>query len=144
MTEQHVLVVRDKVQRYLMDDFLTHVELDGEYFTARYGSARIFIKVVPWNDDQTIVNLIVPLLLEVPHSQDLYKHVALHAGDYIFGTLNVVDRETHCDVNFSHSLLGDFLDPDELKSAVGGMLSSAEDLDDELQAIFGGTKFHED
>ena len=45
-------------------------------------------------------------------------------------------------VTFSHNLLGDYLDAEELMYAVGGVASSADELDDELVAKFGGRTFH--
>jgi hypothetical protein len=145
MSSQQVMVVKDKVQRYLTDDFLNHVEVDSDGdFSARHGSARIFIRVVEHGEDRTLVTLMVPLILEVQHSSDLYKHIALHSTDYLFGSMGLVDRGDHCDIMLTHVLLGDFLDPAELKDAVGFMLTSAEELDDELQKSFGGTRFHED
>lgn len=145
MASQNVLVIRDKVQRYLTDDFLRSVQIDRDGdFTAQYGSARIFIRVYDWAEDRAIVAVTVPLLFEVTPSQELFKYVATHSDDYIFGRLTLVERDEHCDVYFTHSLLGDFLDPEELKSVVGGMLSTAEKLDNELQGQFGGRRFHDD
>ncbi|MFT4089006.1 MAG: hypothetical protein QM658_17985, partial [Gordonia sp. (in: high G+C Gram-positive bacteria)] len=47
-------------------------------------------------------------------------------------------------VSLKHNLLGDFLDPEELMSAVYGLAFVADDVDDELKAKFGGLRFHED
>lgn len=145
MTSQNVLVVKDKVQRYLTDDFLNKVEIDNDGdFTARHGSARIFINVSDWGDDETLVRILVPLLREVSPTNELFRHVAYHSHDFHFGRLGLVDRGDTCEILFTHTLLGDFIDPEELKSAVGGMLMTAEDLDNELQQKFGGQRFHED
>jgi hypothetical protein len=47
-------------------------------------------------------------------------------------------------IGYSHSLLGDYLDEEELGRAVGGMLFVADNLDDELEKQFGGSRFHEE
>ena len=41
----------------------------------------------------------------------------------------------------THSLLGDYLDIEELKSAVATMANTADRLDDELKAKFGGERY---
>lgn len=45
---------------------------------------------------------------------------------------------------FTHSLLGDYLDEDELVRAVTGMLVVADEIDDELEKQFGGRRFHDE
>jgi len=42
---------------------------------------------------------------------------------------------------FKHTLLGDYLDPDEIEAAVILVAFSADDIDDEIAKLFGGTRF---
>ena len=42
---------------------------------------------------------------------------------------------------FSHTLLGDYLDPEELRSAIGAVATTGNDLDDEVQDRFGGERW---
>jgi hypothetical protein len=144
--EQQVI---SRVEQILTNHF-ANVEYASDGFTLRKGSARGFVEVFSPagdgpGDAPTFVRITVPLLQQVPETSELHRHIAFSAGDHRFGTLALVSDHQHgtC-VFFSHTLLGDFLDDDELGHALGGMLDDADDLDDELQRKFGGVRFHED
>jgi hypothetical protein len=94
--------------------------------------------------DWTVVNLWIPLLLEVKETPEVFEHIALHADDYIFGHLNAHRTDDGLTILLNHSLLGDYLDEDELMRAAVLMVSVADDLDDELKTQFGGRRFHQD
>jgi hypothetical protein len=66
--------------------------------------------------------------------------------DWHFGHLSLTENkdDNRLKLWLTHSLLGDYLDVEELKTAVAGMASNADRLDDELQARFGGDRYHED
>jgi hypothetical protein len=140
-----VATVRSKVQQFLTQNFNdVNVDKDGD-FSLRYGSARIFIRILTRDQvDFTWISMDIPLLLNVKETPEVFEYVALHADDYMFGHLNAVRTDDGLRIFSSHALLGDYLDEQELVRAVGAMLSTAEDLDDELQAKFGGRRFHED
>lgn len=133
-----------KVQQYLTQNF-NNINIDKHGYSLRHGSARIFVRV--WTRDEvdwTVVRLDVPLLRAVKETPAVFEYIALHADDYVFGHLNTSRSEDGLQISLSHSLLGDYLDEDELVKGVAAMLSSADDLDDELGTQFGGDRFHED
>lgn len=140
-----VATTRAKVQQYLTRNF-NDVNIDEHSnFSLRHGSTRIFIRVISREEaDWTAVNLEIPLLLHVKESPQLFEHIALHADDYMFGHLNVGRTDEGLIVCFSHTLLGDYLDEEELCRSVAAMLTTADDLDDELATQFGGDRFHGD
>lgn len=131
-----------KVQKYLTDAF-NHVELDsGGGFGIRHESTRVFIRIRDFGDN-AVVNVFAPVVLGAPRSDALAKEVA--TSHYIFGHLTIEDDdEGGKNVLFSHRLLGDFLDPEELEEAVRAIAITANDLDDDFAARFGGTVFFED
>lgn len=147
-----VATVKEQVQRLLVDD----LELNGVKLTRSGGfsfqvqSAEVFVDVVSKGEDPgagTIVMIYSPVGLEVPVSPELYEYVALNSDNWYFGHLSVrLDKEApgRCYVTMSHNLLGDFMDPPEFKAALIGLASSAEDLDDQLVARFGGRRVHEE
>lgn len=135
-------VVRNKVQSILAENFNTELTKSGGW-TLRHESARLFVDLLD-QENRVIVKLEVPLLFGVKPTPELYEYVAFHADDYIFGHLNLVKREEGVDVYFSHRLLGDYLDTEELRQAVAAVLGVSNDIDDELAAKFGGRRFHDD
>ena len=140
-----VAAARAKVQQYLTQNFNNiNVDADGNH-SLRNGSTRMFVRTQTQDHlDWTAVILEIPLLNKVKETTAVFEHIALHADDYIFGHLSVTRGDEGLIIWFSHSLLGDYLDEAELCRAVGGMLSLADDLDDALQAEFGGERFHQD
>lgn len=138
-----VAATRAKVQQYLTQNFSdVNIDSNGNY-SLRNGSSRIFVRIRTHDDsDWTWVTLEIPLLLHVEESPAVFEHVALHGDDYIFGHLSAVRTDEGLVILFSHALLGDYLDEEELARAVGAMLSVADDLDDELEKLFGGDRFH--
>ena len=138
--------VKAKVQEILSQSFNgVTLERSGD-LSLRHGSSRAFVRV--WakeGAEATFVAVTVPLLFDVKSTPALYEYVALHADDYIFGHLSLYRNDNgNMQVFLTHNLLGDYLDAEELAHAVAGMLGVADDIDDQLQAQFGGTKFHEE
>lgn len=141
-----VAAVKAKVQQYLTQAFNSvTVGRDGS-FSLRNDSARAFISVRSKEESSpTIVSITIPLLSGINESPAAHEYIAYHADDYTFGHLSLYRQESgSVDVFLTHGLLGDYLDEAELGFAVGWMLGTADDLDDELQAQFGGKRFHED
>ena len=145
-----LLELRDKVQRSLAEAVGSlEVRPDGT-FTFRNDSARIFVRCAeqPLSDDRsrTLVTITAPLVWNVPATPALYEYVAYNADNWLFGHLSVVDADEGGGVNvfMTHTLLGDYLDAEELRSAAVGIAISADEVDDEIQAKFGGQRFHED
>ena len=143
MTNDNVKAVREKVQRYLLE-VLNKVEVDRDGdFTFRQGSARIFVSVHPFGEDKTTVKVLAPVVFDAPASPELFKHVATE-GSYKFGHLSCNEKDGKVTIYFLHTLLGDFLDPEELKMATFLLARTADEIDDEIVGKFGGKKFHQD
>lgn len=145
-TNTELLLLKDKVQRYLADMAGTVQVVPDGVFSLQSGSTRVFVRCLPWADTgNSLVKVFAYVLQGVKPSPELYEYIALHADDYLFGHLSVakLDDENFA-LMFTHVMLGDYLDPEELKHAVSGVLFTADRLDDELQPRFGGKRFQED
>ena len=143
-----VLEVKEKC-RLILTDTQGSVEMDKDGdFVLRRGSAIAFVRVEPLvdsdEDQGTLIQVFSILLTGVPATPELFKHVALRSSDFRFGHLSCrEDDDGTVRIMIKHRLLGDYLDPEELKWAVFAPLGSADALDDELQGLFGGKKFTE-
>lgn len=119
------------------------VDESGAY-SARSGSARVFVRVVAHPDgESTVVYVFAHLVDGATLSPELYEYVATDAST-VFGTLLVIRDPggTTGTILLRHALLGDFLDAAELEYVVGGIAHSGDEIDNELAARFGGTVFH--
>lgn len=138
----NVLEIKDRVQRYLASATAVEVTQDGQ-MTFRHGSARFFIRVAE-HADSVMIWVFSPLAFKIPPSPEVFKFVALHSDDYIFGHMSAVETDEGVRIDLTHTLLGDFLDEEELHWAVGAMAAAGDELDDKIVGQFGGNVFHED
>jgi hypothetical protein len=142
MDNNPVAAVREKVQRYLIDLLQSiQIDRDGD-FNFRHGSAHVYVRVHPLGEAGTYVSVWAPTNGDVPVTPDLYKYI-VEQNHYRFGHLACTEKDGKAIINFTHQLLGDFLDPDELKMAVVVVARTADEVDDQIKAKFGGRTFHE-
>lgn len=104
------------------------------------GSAAVFIKVESWIHNHTVVELVCPVLKQVPRTSALLEKLDELNKGLFFGKAYTHDSG----VWIAHNLLGDHLDPEELLAAAGLIARVADKLDDELKGEFGGNRYSED
>ncbi len=139
-----------KVQRILTGPMGLRVQLEGDTMSVQFAemSTQVRLRVLDWGEDEhgdprTLVRVAAPVLWAVPPSPELYEWVATKGGDYLFGHVAAAEDPEEPGTLFlvmTHTLLGDYLDEPELATAMFGVLTVADDLDDELQARFGGKR----
>jgi hypothetical protein len=136
---------KEKLQNYLTD-FVGSIDLlpDGR-LGFEQGSTKLFVRVGE-NDakEWRYAIFTAPLALNVPTSPELFKWVALHTGDYIFGHIEcIIDNEDAptATLIYSHTLLLDYLDAEEVRRATSAVVFTADGLDDEVVAKFGGVRY---
>ena len=137
--------VKERVQTYLTSQGEITIDDKGRFSTL-VGSTRIFVEVLAHgNEKATVVMVTAPILFEVPLTPELYRHVAIHADDWWFGHLFLAENEGGATGTLigRHTLLGDYLDKDELLYAVNGVGYSSDAADDELQKQFGGKRYED-
>ena len=141
----NLLEAKAKVQQYLIDQVGT-IELmaDGR-MAFDSGSTRLFVRVNQREEaGYTYAIVTAPITIEVPTSPELFKWVALNTDQYLFGHIGCSvesDDAATATIVFTHTLLVDYLDAEELRRAVSAVVSTADDLDDEVVAKFGGKRY---
>ena len=140
-----------KVQRILTGPMGLKIQVAGSTIAVRFSdmSTQATFNFTDWGpgkdgNPRTLVRIGAPILFGVKPSPALYEWIARNGGTYYFGHVGAVDDKSEPGALFlymSHTLLGDYLDEEELASAMWGVLGSADDLDDELQKRFGGKRF---
>jgi hypothetical protein len=114
------------------------------WFTFRSGSVDVMIMFRPMGE-WTVLDIQVPLLVDAPLTDQLYRFVATYA-EYWFGHPRIrenVETAT-ASVWLTHALVADYVDREELLLAVRSISAAAADLDRRLQQEFGGRRFGED
>jgi len=140
-----------KVQRLLTGPMGLRIQLEGDLIGVKFTdvSTQVHIRIIDWGKDkdgqpQTLVRISSPLLRGVQPTPALYEYLARESPSLWFGSIRVWDDEETkgmVSMTLGHTLLGDFLDEEELRVAVFRILNSADELDDELQKRFGGKRW---
>jgi hypothetical protein len=140
-----------KVQRLLTGPMNLRIDLQGDTIGVRFtdSSTQIHIRILDWGknkdgEPRSLVRISAPLLRGVTPSPQLYEYLARETPRFYFGSIAVWDDEEEkgkLALTLGHTLLGDYLDEEELKAAMFGILGSADDLDDQLKQKFGGKRW---
>ena len=133
--------VTAKVQRILQNRGL-FVELRGGEFWVPYESTRCRVSVKKFGTDKTVVDLAAIVLGDVKVTGKLLEYIGQRSSDFIFGNLALLHIEGQKEgiVIFRHAILGDYLDEEELMTSLAAVVTTADQLDDELKAKFGGRR----
>jgi hypothetical protein len=137
-----VSTVVSKVQRILLDEFGSADMVDDGVFRLRNDSAVGFVRVREWHDS-VIVKIWSPILRDVILTPELFEWVATEGQDRFFSHARVIRDDSDDSMGmivWENDLLGDFIDPAELRGVVISVMVGANALDDELQDRFGGVK----
>lgn len=105
-----------------------------------YDAAVADITIVD-QQDRVLIHILAPVLFDVPNTAELAYWVAVEGQRMYFGSASLRPQdEGLAHVYVEHTLLGDYLDEDELHTAVGAVLRTADSWDDMLQQKFGGRR----
>ena len=108
-------------------------------FHGAFGSARVFVEVLPVLDDSTAVRVSSPVLSQVAMSDELALRLLALAAEEPFGAFaHLAARD---EVWLQHAILGDDLDAVELETAIDAVAEIADGCDDELVRDFGGLRY---
>lgn len=131
--------VRERIAGFLAQSPVEAYRDEVGDFSVPYGSTTAFVNVVEASEGYACVEVWAPVVHDVPLGPELFRFVA--ESGFMFGRL-AVERtgDGLGQVIFVHALLGDTLDPEELFVALGAIATTADDLDDELVARFGGRR----
>jgi hypothetical protein len=123
----------------MIANFVGRVEMAaGGEFSFPYESTRVYVDVQPWAEGSAVVLVYAITNVDLTPGPELYEHVAIHADDWVFGHLGMRVVEDKAMVFFSHTLLADRLDAEELQTAVAAVAIAADQIDDQIREQFGG------
>jgi hypothetical protein len=135
----HVEMTTRRVQRYL-DERYGGFQHDPTWgFHGAFGSARVFVDVLPVLDDSTAVRASAPVLSDLDLTDGLALRVAEVTAGSPFGAFTHLSGRR--ELWFQHAILGDDLDQVELEAAIGIVASTADGWDDRLAEEFGGLRY---
>ena len=143
--------IYDKVRRLLVAlDFKTN--LAGETgFMLPFEETYVVIDVHSLGEQEPIhpVEVWSPVLFDVPVTDALCRYLA--GSKFIFGSFELyfddgatIDTAATGTLVFSNTILGDYLDRDELETAIGMVITSATNDAEAMHSRFGGRRVNAD
>lgn len=127
-----------RVARFLRDSFgdQTWASPQQPYFVLRQGSAVATIDVQSWNEG-SVVKTWSLVVTDIQPTPELYEYLLRLNADQQFGAF-ALDADN--DIVLRHTIIGDTLDPEELRSSVEAIARTADRYDDEIVEKFGGLR----
>jgi len=135
--------VQKKVQSILSSELgSVNVDADGN-LKITYESTLLMINTEEFGQkgDETIIEMTGVVTMDTPASPKLYKYLNEKNSGLHFGSIHHVEGTKSTLILLKYSILGDFLDPEELLNAVRAVILMSDLLDDEITKEFGGTRF---
>jgi hypothetical protein len=137
--EDHVALTTRRVRQHLDTRYGGFEHHPDWGFHGAFGSARVFVEVLPVLDDSTAVRVSSPVLSQVAMSDGLALRLLAQAAERPFGAFaHVAARD---EVWLQHGILGDDLDAVELETAIDTVAAIADGCDDALASEFGGLRY---
>jgi hypothetical protein len=118
------------------------VDKDGA-FRFPYQSTVVNVSVEDFGDNETLIKLDGLIALDSSSGAEVYEWCNQQNAAIAFGTVVHLESGKNNVTIIKHAILGDFLDPAELFTALRGLIFLADDLDDKFIAKFGGQRYQD-
>jgi hypothetical protein len=124
-----------KVEEYLAELFDDpYLDPEGGHFYVRYGTTVLEISIEAYGDEEAVVTIMSYCVQEVEVEEELLAGLLELNHQLAFGSFSMLGN----DIFFSHSLLGQNLQPRDLLRAITSVATIADDYDDRIVEKYGG------
>jgi hypothetical protein len=131
--------VRSRVRDVLAAIGVTNLEETPNGYCFRLISSQMCVFAHEHPPGQVFVRLQGYVAGGVPLTPELFEHVAVHGGDWLYGHLNVFPSEDGTGtVVLTHKFAAHHMTGAALDEAVRKLARTLEELDDQITAQFGG------
>jgi len=128
--------LRELCRRYLDESSLTYLRDKDDNIVLPFDRIMVYVTPHAWGEDQTVVEVAAVIAEGMRIDADLYEFLATQNAAILFGKLCVYPDFRQ--VRFEHPLLGDFLNRDELTTAVKVVAASALGYQSQITQRWGG------
>jgi hypothetical protein len=118
------------------------VDKDGS-FRFPYQSTVVNVSVEDFGNNETLIKLDGLIALDSSSGAAVYEWCNQQNAAIAFGTVVHLESGKNNVTIIKHAILGDFLDPAELFTALRGLIFLADDLDDKFISKFGGQRYQD-
>lgn len=110
---------------------------DSPRFLLMIGSAIAEIAVLPWGDDDALINARAYVVSGAETTPDLMKYLLESNACMRFGAFGL-DEDS--DITFDYAIVGSGCDKVELRACVMAVVTTSDRFDDEIIARWGGER----
>jgi len=123
------------VKSYLDELVDEHFD-DAEHcdFYLKYGSTVLEISIVPFDEDDAVIEILAFCVQGVEHSFDLMQELLRLNSEVPIGAFSLVSGN----IFFSHSFLGRRMAGEQLIASLNGVATVSDEYDEKLVARYGG------
>lgn len=129
-----------------LEELLGSVTAHHNGVFATHGSTGIYVEAGEYGPS-TIVKISSPLVRNVPVTGDVYRWVAKEGQAKVLGHARLEEDSNNPGTGmilWEDELLLDASNPDAVRTMLTAILVDADELDDELQRMFGGVRWSDD
>ena len=137
-----VVHVRSIVQQWLAEEFVG--VMIGKPGVCDYelaiGSTFLRVTVSEFIEESVVISVVAPMLWDVPITDEFKQYVLETSGQFVFGGFHYFEDDGGANLVFQHSILGQYVDKEELINSVYVVGSTADGVGADLQVQFGGRR----
>jgi hypothetical protein len=139
---EKLAIVRERIQRIVTEEFDKTPEQDSDGdFVLPVGDVHVMLAPRAAAGGPVVVRIFAVTNVEITVSPELGLFLARLNFGLMFGRF-ALDAEHHA-IWFDETLLGDHFNDEELRFAIGVVASTADEWDDRLKQLFGGSTYQE-
>ena len=101
------------------------------------GSALTNIEVYPWRENEAVIAVFSWVVTGAETTAELTRDLLRRNLNMVFGGFGIDDKG---DIVFKHHIVGSSCDQNELRASVLAVAQTADSVDDELVARYGGQR----
>lgn len=138
-TEAHKKV-HEKTRDYLHTLFgEVNVKLMDDTFVLQEGSTFVYVRTFPIGEKKSGVEVFSYVVVDVEVTEQLMRYLLTYNLRLILGAFGLARGEGgKGTVLLTHTILGDWMDREELYASVSAIARVADDVDDQIVTAFGG------
>ena len=131
-------IVREKIDRYL-GEIVTSYEKGADFYRFRYETTAVIVVPMLWAETHVMIRIAAMVLQDLDPQPKLWERIAQANNQYMVGKLCYWPDDRL--LTLEYYIFGDYLDREELATALKLIAITADELDEKLQAEFGGKRF---
>lgn len=138
-TEAHKTAY-EKTRNYLYTIFgEVNVKTIDDTFVLQEGTTFVYVRTFAIGDNKAGVEVFSYVAIDVEASEELMRFLLAYNLRLILGAFGLSFGEgKRCAVLLTHTILGDSMDREELRSSVTAIARVSDDLDEQIVKAFGG------